>query len=52
MAPKLRSLVRLLLLAVVVWQLSAQGATDREVKPEVSLHTKDLRQDVLSTVRG
>lgn len=39
MAPKLKSLVRLLLL--VVWELSAQGATDREVKPEVSLHTKD-----------
>lgn len=49
MAPKLKSLARLLLLAVV-WELRAQGATDREVKPEVSLHTKELQEDVL-TVR-
>lgn len=40
MAPKLRALVRLLLMALL-GQLSAQGATDRELKPEVSLHTKD-----------
>lgn len=51
MAPKLKSPVCLLLLAVV-WKLSAQGATDRELKPEVSLHTKDLQSGELSTVRG
>lgn len=34
MAPELKSLVRLLLLAVV-WELSAQGATDRQINPEV-----------------
>lgn len=39
MAPKLKWPVRLLLLAVVL-ELSAQGSTDREVKPEVRLHTK------------
>lgn len=39
MAPKLKSPVRLLLLAVFL-ELSAQGSTDREVKPEVSAHTK------------
>lgn len=39
MAPKLKSPVRLLLLAVVL-ELSAQGSTDREVKPEVRVHTK------------
>lgn len=34
MAPELKSLVRLLLLAVV-WELSAQGATERQINPEV-----------------
>ncbi|XP_023140303.2 matrix metalloproteinase-14b [Amphiprion ocellaris] len=33
MAPELKSLVRLLLLAVV-WELSAQGATERQMNPE------------------
>lgn len=34
MAPELRSLVRLLLLAVV-WELGAQGTTERPINPEV-----------------
>lgn len=34
MAPTLRSLVLLLLLAVV-WELSAQGDTERHINPQV-----------------
>lgn len=34
MAPELKSLIRLLLLAVA-WELSAQGATERQVNPQV-----------------
>lgn len=42
MAPKLlKPLVRLLLLLAGLLEVSAQGATARDVKPEVSLHTKD-----------
>lgn len=61
MAPKLlKPLVRLLLLLQLLLagllEVSAQGATAREVKPEVSLHTKDLQgglqEGVLSTLRG
>lgn len=58
MAPKLlKPLVRLLLLLLAgLLAVSAQGATAREVKPEVSLHTKDsqgaLQEGVLSTLRG
>lgn len=42
MAPKLKSLVRLLLLAVA-WELSAHGATDRDVKPEVRIRPPGFR---------
>lgn len=35
MAPKLKPFVRLLLLALV-WELSALGATERQINPEVS----------------
>lgn len=42
MAPKLKSLVRLLLLAVA-WELSAHGATHREVKPEVRITTVSFK---------
>lgn len=40
MAPELKSLVRLLLLAVV-WELSAQGATERQISPEVRHKSND-----------
>ncbi|TWW72964.1 hypothetical protein D4764_15G0003580 [Takifugu flavidus] len=43
MAPKLKSPVRLLLLAVVL-ELSAQGSTDREVKPERGIKEEAWRQ--------
>ena len=43
MAPELRSVVRLLLLAVV-WELSAQGDTERHINPEV--RNKDQRWGV------
>lgn len=46
MAPELRSLLRLLLLAVV-WELSAQGATERQVNPEVRQVNPEGRHEVI-----